>query len=62
METESQNGYLSDSRSWHFVIGAQAAGAQGYPAEAAIDGEGSPLDVGHETSLGSPLGVTHVVS
>ena len=54
-------GCLSDGRPGHFVAGAQAAGAQGHPTKVAIDGEGSMLDVGHETGLCPPLGVTHVV-
>ena len=57
-----RKGYLSNSRSGHLVTGTQAAGAQGYPAEVAVDGEGSPLDIGHKAGLGPPLGVTHVVS
>ena len=43
------------------MIGAQAAGAQGYPAEVAVDGEGSPLDIGHKAGLGPPLGVADVI-
>ena len=54
--------YLSDSRFGHFVTGTQAAGAQSYPTEGAIYGEGGMLDIGHETGLGPTLGVTHVVS
>ena len=56
------SGYLSPSRLWQFAIGAQAAGAQGYPAEAAIESEGSPLDIGHKAGLGPPLGMAHVIS
>ena len=64
-DTRRQNfrkGCLSDSRFGHFVTGAQAAGAQGYPTDVAIYCEGGMLDIGHETGLGPPLGVTHVVS
>ena len=54
--------YLSNSRFGHLVIGTQAAGAQCYPMKATLYREGGMLDVGHETGLGPPFRVTHVVS
>ena len=54
--------YLRFGSSGKLVIGAQAAGAQGHPAEGSIDGEGRSLDVGHEAGFGPPLGVAHVIS
>jgi len=44
-----------------FIRGTQTASAQGYPAQAALDGKGGMLNIGQKAGLGPPLGVAHVI-
>ena len=53
---------LSGRALGHSVVGPQTTGAEGYPSHFPRQSEGGVLDVGHETGLGPPFGVTHVVA
>ena len=45
-----------------FVVGTEAAGADGHPLWFSVYGKGNRVDIGHPAALGMTLGMAHIIT